>query len=169
MILPRTITYARLREVLLYDHNVGYWLWLKPTGRRAKAGTRAGYVSPSDGYRYVGIDGQKTPEHILAWFYMTGEWPQHEIDHKDRNRQNCAWDNLRTATSSQNKMNRGPNSVNTSGIKGVSWRKDRNKWDVRVMVEKKNFYIGLFSDLQEATEAYNAAALRLHKEYACLS
>lgn len=48
-------------------------------------------------------------------------------DHKDRNGLNNQRSNLRAATISQNKANRGRNKNNTSGYKGVYWDKERKK------------------------------------------
>jgi hypothetical protein len=59
-----------------------------------EAGNRIDYLG-LDGYRYVKIDGQEYRADHFAHFYMTGEWPKHEIVHRDGNRANNAWDNIR--------------------------------------------------------------------------
>jgi hypothetical protein len=37
-----SLTAERLREALSYDPDTGVWTWLLPTGRRVRAGSRAG-------------------------------------------------------------------------------------------------------------------------------
>ena len=56
-----------------------------------------------------------------------------EIDHIDGNRLNNQRNNLRLATSSQNKANRCPRKDNRSGYKGVSWHAQRQCWTARIM------------------------------------
>lgn len=74
--------------------------------------------------------------------------------------------NLRKTTNSQNLQNRkGLNSNNTSGHRGVSWDKSRNKWAVKVKVDGKQIYGGRFEELQDAVDT--ATALRKkHMPYA---
>lgn len=54
----------------------------------------------------------------MAWGFVHGEYPEFEIDHKDRNRGNNAIDNLRPATRSQQIQNRDFTAYNTSGAGG---------------------------------------------------
>ena len=56
----------------------------------------------------------------LIWKMMTDEEPE-EVDHRDLNVMNTKFDNLRAATSSQNKMNRRPGPRCKSGVRGVGW------------------------------------------------
>ena len=96
--------------------------------------------------------------------------PEHlEVDHIDGNRLNNQRSNLRLATSSQNKMNRGPRKDNTSGCKGVSWHSQRLKWTARVKAGQKYIHLGLFDSKEAAALAYNATARQLHGEYAWLN
>jgi len=92
-----------------------------------------------------------------------------EIDHIDGNRLNNQKSNLRFATSSQNKMNRGPRKDNHSGYKGVSWHKQINKWTSRIQIGNTYKHLGLFENIIEAVKAYNNAALKFHGEFAWLN
>lgn len=92
-----------------------------------------------------------------------------EIDHIDGNRLNNQKSNLRFATSSQNKINRGARKDNCSGYKGVSWHKQRNRWTARIMVNGKYKHLGLFTDILEAAKAYNHNAFKHYGEYAWLN
>ncbi len=91
------------------------------------------------------------------------------IDHKDRNQLNDRIENLRIANFNQNGYNSGVMSSNTSGCKGVSWDKSRNKWKVAIRVNGTRFHLGYFLDLVEARAAYEKAALEYHGEFACLN
>jgi hypothetical protein len=79
---PLGLTQDRVLSLFLYNPITGTLI------RRARAwhcaaGTRAGMMMKSNGYRYVKIDGRRYLEHRVIWFYMTGEWPAENIDHID--------------------------------------------------------------------------------------
>jgi hypothetical protein len=75
-------------------------------------------------------------------------------------------ENLRPATKSQNAANRGKTCNNTSGFKGVWWRRRYRKWQATIGVNGKRFYLGMFDTPEAAHAAYAAAAQRLHGEFA---
>ena len=88
-----------------------------------------------------------------------------EIDHINRNRLDNRKYNLRVVTSSQNKINAGMYSNNTSGVTGVSWDKSRNKWHVMITVNKKHINLGRYDSLKEATQVRLDAEKKYHGEY----
>ena len=90
------------------------------------------------------------------------------VDHKDMNGLNNQKSNLRECTATQNGQNRPKNRNNTSGYKGVCYRKDSPKtpWTARIVVNGKQTSLGLFSDPGSASEAYKQAALKYHGEFA---
>ena len=92
-----------------------------------------------------------------------------EVDHIDGNRLNNQRSNLRLATSSQNKCNRGARKDNRSGFKGVSWHKKNKNWNVRIKADNKYLLIGIFQDKFEAAKAYNEAATKYHGEFAYIN
>ena len=77
--------------------------------------------------------------------------------------------NLRHATHSENMRNRKLNLNNTTGYKVVSWRPKPNKWESSIRVNGKYRYLGRFSTLMEASEAYNSAALRYFGKFSKLN
>lgn len=111
------LSLERLKELLNYDPESGWFTW-RISSSVAKPGDRAGGMHGL-GYRSIGIDYKKYLEHTLAYFYMTGEWPTHEIDHKNRVKADNRWDNLVHATRSQNGHNKGLSQRSTSGYPGV--------------------------------------------------
>ncbi|OWK42183.1 HNH endonuclease [Fimbriiglobus ruber] len=47
-----------------------------------------------EGFLQIRIDGQFYRADQLAWLFMTGEWPQHEISHADGEKLNNSWGNI---------------------------------------------------------------------------
>jgi len=158
------LTQERLRYLLHYDPETGVFRWRVspcwhvPVGHVCGPG-RSGYV-------VVMIKGSNYNASNLAWLYMTGEWPQEGIDHKDGNPLNDRWENLRLANQSQNSANRRIASNNTSGFKGVSWSKTNQKWFAYVYVNGQRIGCGHFDDPEEAARVRNAKATLLHGEFA---
>lgn len=95
---------------------------------------------------------------------MTGDWPPDDVDHRDLNKANNKWTNLRLATRSQNVANGARRTDNRSGFKGVTRR--GNKWEARIRAGGLLHYLGLFETTEAAHEAYCAAAAKLHGEFA---
>lgn len=89
-----------------------------------------------------------------------------DTDHIDCDGLNNQRSNLRPCTRSQNLCNQRRLSKNTSGYKGVDWNKQTGKWRARIRFNGKRHHIGYFTDLAEAHAARNAAAERMHGEFA---
>lgn len=87
-----------------------------------------------------------------------------DIDHIDLDKFNNRRLNLREATRSQNQINHRIHSNNTTGFKGVSFR--RNKYRAMIMADGKSIELGYFDIPEEAHEAYCKAAIKYHKEFA---
>jgi hypothetical protein len=91
------------------------------------------------------------------------------VDHINGDGLDNRRENLRLATYNQNTLNSKIQSRNTSGYRGVSWRKCANKWIAKIVVNGKNLYLGLFTDKHQAAVAYNKAALEHYGEFARLN
>ena len=161
------LTQSRLRELLHYEPETGdFYRISAPSG--CNIGDKAGTVGKS-GYCRIIVDYRKYQAHRLAYLYMTGEWPPHEIDHINRDRNDNRWCNLREATHSQNAMNSKIRCTNTTGYKGVFLDKRDGKYYARARLNREYFYFGRFDDPYEAHLAYVAGVKRLHGEFARLS
>lgn len=90
-------------------------------------------------------------------------------DHINRNPLDNRKSNLRKADSSQNNMNRGTRSNNTSGYKGVSYDVSRNKWQSMIACRGERYHIGRFPTKEEAARAYDEKAKELFGEFAYLN
>lgn len=67
--------------------------------------------------------------------------------------------NLRWATKSENNQNSTKRSDNNSGIKGVYWHRQRQKWCVQIQINgRRKQHLGLFTTLEEAKVARQKAS-----------
>lgn len=88
------------------------------------------------------------------------------VDHINRNPLDNRRDNLRICTQHDNCLNRSVYCNNTSGVQGVCWDKNTNKWKVQIMVNGKLTHIGGYNTLEEATEARRQAEIEYFGEFA---
>jgi hypothetical protein len=153
------ITQERLKELLDYAPETGIFTW-RVEHPRAKKGVEAGAVDYY-GYVVIRLDTVLYKAHRLAWLYVNGEWPALNIDHINRNKSDNRVDNLRLANQSVNMHNVSARSNSKSGVSGVTWRADRNKWNARIKIGYKNFNLGLFDDKAAAIAARHLAEARL--------
>lgn len=160
-----------IRSLLTYDRETGVFVWNRRnvigSWNQKFAGKVAGTVCDR-GYIYICINKRKFSAHRLAWLYVTGEWPELEIDHKNTIKGDNWFDNLRLATFFQNQQNKGLVPYNSSGLKGVSWRSDRDCWRAVINANGRFIHLGHFSEKKDARIAYTKAATELHGEFANL-
>lgn len=159
-----TLTVERLRVLLSYDPATGIFTRRIATGFRGcyKVGTTAGVHRPGH-YTQIMVDGVRTYVHRLAWFYVTGEWPSADVDHRNGTKDANGFANLRSASRSQNQQNRArPRADNTSGYTGVRWDKARRKWVANIMVSGRTRHLGCFVDKDDAAEFRHLAQAMLH-------
>ena len=74
------------------------------------------------------------------------------IDHVNHNGLDNRHVNLRVCTHSENHMNIAIPKNNTSGVKGVSWDKQHQKWEAYIIKHRKKIHLGLFKNKQHARE-----------------
>lgn len=95
--------------------------------------------------------------------------PSKEVDHEDRDGLNCTRGNLGPANRSENMANTSLHEDSTSGFKGVSFRKDSNKWRAYICLNYEMISLGSFGAAHEAAHAYNVAAVLLFGKFASLN
>lgn len=159
----RPLTVERLREVLSYDPETGYFTWVKRLSNNVP-GSRAG-SDDRRGYLTVRIDKVVYRLHRLAWFYVHGEWPPHDIDHINGMPSDNRLTNLRPATKSQNMWNAKRRADNTSGYKGVCWSTAKKKWEAKISLNGKMKFLGRFDKAEDAHGAYCKAASQHFGEF----
>lgn len=79
-----------------------------------------------------------------------------EIDHINRSGLDNRLNNLRICTRSQNQHNRRKQQ-SSSVYKGVYWKKSANRWCSQIQVDRKNIFLGYFSNEKDASGAYIVA------------
>ena len=138
-----------LRELFLYDPRTGILTW-------RRTGKVAGYPEDS-GYLRVKIGGRKGRRfmvHRVIWALVTGAWPVQLLDHKDLNRANNRWRNLRPATYGENAQN--------NHATGVYWQKRSKRFVVTVWLNGRHNYGGCFADFDKAKDAHAKLKAELH-------
>ena len=153
--------YIRLLDYPNYD--VSSWgnVRNRTTGLILKQSTR------SDGYKVVGIyrHGVKTVHRLVACAFLNNSEHRKNVDHINHDRTNNNIINLRFATHVENGQNKTKQTNNTSGIIGVRWRKDRNKWHVQIMVNRKHIHLGYFVNFDDAVKIQKDAEIKYFGEF----
>lgn len=144
---PRPTVVDRFWEKV--DRTGDCWLW---TGHV----TPEGYGRFWDGTRLVGPH---------RWIYerqvgliQVGL----ELDHRHTCPKNCVNpDHLRPATHKQNGENIAVKRISRSGVRGVWWSEERQKWCAQVCHRGKKINVGRYLTLEEAETAVIAKRLEL--------
>lgn len=117
---------------------------------------------------YLMSDSDPEHRHCIMHRLIMNAPAEMEVDHiKGRSTTNDnRKENLRLVTHSQNNINKGLRSHNTSGTTGVCWDKKDKRWLARISVDKKNITLGYFINKDDAINARKEAEIKYHKEYA---
>jgi len=148
------LTADRLKEVIHYDPDTGVF---------TRDGEVAGGLNCERGYWCITIDYVSYLAHRLAVLYMTGEMPKFGVSHRNYNRADNRWSNLRSATKRQTAHNR--KASNKLGIKGVRMT-PQGSYRAGIYVNKRHLNLGTFSTAEAASDAYASAALLHFGEFA---
>lgn len=130
-------------------HKLHQYLWYVNT---------QGYAVTND------INDNKVPvllhRHIMCF-------PDACIDHKNLNKLDNRFSNLRCATRQQNNVNRPPKKGYK--YKGVSLNKNKKNFRARISFHGKEIYIGSYKSEKDAAKAYNEVARVLYGEFAYMN
>ncbi len=160
-------TQSRLKELFSYDQDTGQFIRIGlPKKGTAELGKVCG-IKDAHGYLNISIDGKKYKAHRLVFLYVFGEIPGNgvDIDHVNRVRDDNRLINLRLASRSENMLNSSKKANNSSGIKGITWSKNANKWRAKAQLNGKHIHIGYFSTKELAQQAYKTYCIENHKEF----
>lgn len=119
--------------------------------------TTHGYASVS-----IHIGGGKYKREYLHRILMPG---YAQVDHINGNRLDNRLVNLRGCDNQENNCNKGPNSKNRSGYKGVH-KLPSGRWCAQITANYKCRSLGVFDTPEAAALAYNKAARELHGDFA---
>ena len=144
--MPALNNYAKeLHRLMSYDPETGVFTRrVSRRGVKAKAGMVAGTLNKIHGYCYIQFLDAPKSAHRLAFLYMTGEWPEKQVDHINGVRDDNRWCNLRDVSRTENMRNTSIRSTNTSGVVGVSYASRDKLWSAAISHKGKkvNLYCG---------------------------
>jgi hypothetical protein len=170
-VIKKLPSHKHLKECFRYDSKTGKLYWNRRPTRHfvsdsvcnwwnARYAEQEAFTAISThGYFYGNFEGQHYLAHRIIWKLVSGSEPPPIVDHKDRDRKNNRWFNLREAS-------KGQNNVNSSLSAGVSFDKARNKWAARTKKNGKMVHLGRFETWQEARQARIAGVKKLFGEFA---
>jgi len=156
---------VKLDELMSYNPETGELTWL-PAPREAfrlkrfwkgwntsRVGKPAMAVQDHSGYLRGAVFGKSYSAHRVAWALAHGEWPADQIDHISGERAANRLSNLRAVANAENQRNTEMRADNSSGVVGVSWHKQRNKWHAQI----GSVHLGYFAKFDEAIAVRKAA------------
>jgi HNH endonuclease len=168
----KMLDHAKLIDALEYNENTGEFIWRKKIASKVVVGKRAGNNKPiPNGYLTMRVFGKNYYQHRMAWFYVHGRWPKHEIDHINQDKTDNRISNLREVTRLENCRNSPLRPNNTSGYCGVVWDKSRQVWVARIIEGGREKFLGYFNNKEDAAEARKQAEQRLgfHENHGAIS
>lgn len=131
------------------------------------------YFSGSSTHKYLfsEICGVRIYLHRFIANAITGQ----TVDHANGNTIDNRKKNLRLCTQAENSRNLRkrligkPDTHYTSQYRGVSFRKDRQRWTAHIGTKKERWCLGCYETEKEAAAAYNAAARKRYGLFATLN
>jgi len=109
------------------------------------------------GYLHTTVCGKSLRLHHIVWFLNKGEWPKHQLDHRDLDSYNNRIDNLREVNNSIQARNK--RKTNKTGLIGAYKVKDG--YQSQIWKNNKRYICGYYPTKQEAHEAYKKKYLEL--------
>jgi hypothetical protein len=149
------LTHEQLLQEVSYDPKTGEFVRLVKRSANASLGPIKGHPVGA-GYLAFSVCGRDYYMHRLAWFFVRGSWPEHNIDHINGVRTDNRIANLRDVPQSLNMQNvRKPKAYSSTGILGVS--RFRSGYRAEIRIDGKKKHLGVFDTPEKAHEAYMAA------------
>lgn len=87
------------------------------------------------------------------------------VDHMNHNTLDNRKENLRICSQQKNTFNQKVRSNNWTGVSGVSWDYDRNKWQAYISINGKRILLGRFDIFEDAVIARKEAEEKYFGEY----
>lgn len=136
----QSLSTERLREAMRYDPETGLFYWREIRKKRTgRVGEPVGTVAAM---------GQGS-DHI------NGD----TLDNRIANLREC---DQRQNNGNHHRLNRH----NTSGLRGVTWKRDKQKWRAYINRANRQCHLGYFDTKEAAYEAYKVAAVEHFGEFA---
>ncbi len=134
------------------------WKWCIDSGGYAVRSTHIGY-----------FDGKKKTKRVWMHRVINKTEDSMDTDHINGDRLDNRKLNLRSASRSQNHMNRKSRPGSVSKYKGVYLDKRFGNWVAQIRLNNKGVHIGSFKTEEEAAIAYNVEAKKHFGEFSKLN
>lgn len=144
------LTSEQVRSAVQYEPETGVFT------RMFQSGPRVCGSKTDSGHILIYVRGALYKAHRLAWIIMTGEWPDCEIDHINRDPSDNRWENLRSVSRCENVMNRTAFYRKYDLPRGVT-KYGTTRCLAQMKYKRKQYTIGIFDTPEEAHAAYIAA------------
>jgi len=154
--IKKELTQELVKELFDYNELTGEIVRKIDVGRY-KRGVVTGAIHK--GYYYTQIDYKRYFNHRIIFLWHHGYLPD-IIDHIDRCTTNNRIENLRPANKSQNNQNSGLQSNNTTGVRGLTFSKQKNKFRLSIKLNGKVKHLGFFDTIEEAKIVRDSAELK---------
>ncbi|MNK14266.1 AP2 domain protein [compost metagenome] len=163
-------TQEYLEECFTYDPETGLLYWKERPLHHFKnehgwntfnskySNKQAFTCRDANGYFVGTLDGKQFKAHRIIWKVVHGTEPETILHDKGRTDDNRI-EKLSSDSHYKNMLDQKLRVDNSSGISGVSWYYDRQKWCVRISVNGKVKNLGYFTDLEEAKARRQSAEL----------
>lgn len=161
--VSKVFTKEYLKMCVVYGRQTGRFTWLERpiehftsvsafnTWNSEHSGECACRVD-ANGYEIISINGSVIKAHHVAFIVIDGVKPD-VVDHINGIRNDNRWCNIRTASMAENSKNCKLRSDNKSGVPGVFFRKEQNKWRAKISHKGKRISLGQFATKEEAIQA----------------
>lgn len=120
------------------------------------------WIENNEGY-IVGRAESYPKSKIVKMHNVVMDYPY--VDHICHKKYDNRRSQLRRANDQLNARNRIIPSNNTSGVKGVCWRKREQKWRAYITVNHKRIELGNYIDIEDAIEARKKAEKKYFGEW----
>jgi len=164
--MKKIITQKELKEYIAYNEVTGAFVRIKNSTENRHDICSFPETKHSEGYSYFKILKTRKLSHQWAFLYCMGYIPI-EIDHINGDRTDNRICNLRDVSHKENMKNLKISKKNTSGVVGVTWNKNANKWQAQICIEKRYIHLGTFVNFNEAVNVRKLAevAYGFHKNH----
>lgn len=120
---------------------------------------------------YAAVASKALPSSSSKWRvlglhrFLMGDPEGLVIDHINHNTLDNRKSNLRAVTVAENGQNQvGAHVDSETGIRGVTFRKDRRKFQAQATVKGEHYYLGVYGTLEEASKVVEEFR-SMHMEY----
>jgi hypothetical protein len=143
---PR-VTYERVRELLNYKDGRFFW---KEEGPSRRKGMEAGGSMSGVGYKMIRLDYTLYAVHQIVFLWHNGYFPEHVIDHINRDKLDNRIENLREVSRSCNSKNSVSKHKIKSGVQGVYWDNFTGSWKPSIRANGKQLNLPRCKNLDDA-------------------